>query len=310
MSAPSIWVLADPRAGTAAQALGIAERLRLPFAVRQLAFSPLAALPNALLGASRLGLREAGWQPPWPSLVIAAGRRSAPPALWLARRGARLVHAMRPGMAQARFDLLVLPRHDTPASAPNVLEILGAPHRVTPAKLAAAAGRFANLPRPRVALLLGGPVRTVGLAADAAGALAAQVAAEAGSVLATTSRRTGHTATEAVAAALAPVPHALHRFGQAGENPYLAILADADAIVATGDSISMISEALTTPARIHIAGLPGTSGPRHRAFHASLFAAGQALPWAGRLDTTPRAPLDETARVAAEIRARGLVPEA
>jgi hypothetical protein len=117
-------------------------------------------------------------------------------------------------------------------------------------------------------------------------------------------------ATEAAAAALAGVPHLLHRFGQPGENPYLSILAAADAIVATGDSISMLSEALATAAPILIADLPATAGPRHRAFHRSLIDAGHARPWAGRLDMFARAPLDETARIADAIRARGLLPEA
>lgn len=307
MSSASIWVLADPRAGTAAQALGIAERLGLPFEVKPLAFSALARLPNALLGASRLGLSGVDWAPPWPGLVIAAGRRSAPPALWLKRRGARLVHVMRPGVALSRFDLVVVPRHDRVAPAANVLDILGAPHRVTPGKLAAAGGHFTHLPRPRVVLLLGGPVRAVGLDPGAAGALARAVADQAGSVLATTSRRTGEAASEAVASALAGRPHHLHRFGAGGENPYPGILADADAIVATGDSISMLSEALMTAAPLLVADLPATSGPRHRAFHESLYAAGAARPWTGGLDIFARAPLDETARVAAEIRARGLL---
>jgi hypothetical protein len=309
ISGASIWVLADPRPGTAAQALGIAERLGLPFTTVKLEFSALAGLPNALLGASRLGLRGADWQAPWPRLVIAAGRRSAPPALWLACRGARTVQVMGPGLPARRFDLVVRPLHDRAADAPNLLRILGAPHRVTPEKLAAAAGRFHHLPAPRVALLVGGPVRGVGLDPGAAARLATEVAAGGGSVLATTSRRTGAPAADAIATALTGRPHVLHRFGAGGDNPYLAMLADADAIVVTGDSTSMISEAAMTQASLFVADLPGTTGPRHRAFHAALHAAGQAAPWAGRLDMAPRTPLDETARVAAEIRARGLVPE-
>ncbi|WP_332308919.1 ELM1/GtrOC1 family putative glycosyltransferase [Roseococcus microcysteis] len=71
----------------------------------------------------------------------------------------------------------------------------------------------------------------------------------------------------------------------------------------TGDSISMLSEALMTPAPLHIAD-PGGLGPRHRAVADSLFAAGLAAPLGGP-PPPPRAALDETARVAAEIRARG-----
>lgn len=302
-----MWVLADPRPGTAAQALGIAERLCVPFAVKQLAFSALAGLPNLVLGASRLGLLGADWAPPWPQLVIAAGRRSAPPALWLKRRGARLVHVMRPGVAPECFDLLVVPAHDRVTPAANVLEILGAPHRLTAERLAEARGRFTHLPSPRVALLVGGPVRAVGLHPGAAAALTAGVVAGAGSVLATTSRRTGEAATRAIADILEGRPHLLHRFGAAAGNPYLSILADADIIVATGDSISMISEALITAAPVFIADLPGTVGARHRAFHATLYAAGQARRFDGTLEPFQRIPLDETARVVSTMATRGLV---
>lgn len=304
MSAPSIWVLADPRAGTANQALGIAERLGEPFEVKRLEFSRLAGLPNWLLGPSLAGLRTPGWRPPWPRLVIAAGRRSAPAALWLKRHhGTRLVHVMRPGFPLDEFNLVVLPKHDRAPAAPNVLEILGAPHRVTPEALAPYAHGFWQMPCPRVALLVGGPVRGEGLAPAAAGALAARVAALAGTVLATTSRRTGPAATEAIRAALAGTSFVLHAFGDPGPNQYLPMLAGADVIVATGDSISMISEAAMTKAPLYIADLPDASGPRHRAFHESLYAAGQARPLGTTLEAFARAPLDETARVADAVRA-------
>ena len=104
--------------------------------------------------------------------------------------------------------------------------------------------------------------------------------------------------------ALAGVPHRLFRWGDAGGNPYAGFLAWADAVVVTGDSVSMLSEALATRAPVFIAD-PGGLGPRHLRLHASLYAAGQARP----LDQAPapfaRPPLDEAARVAAAILARG-----
>ena len=41
----AVWVLADPRAGTAAQALGVAERLGIPFRAVPLEWSAAAKLP-------------------------------------------------------------------------------------------------------------------------------------------------------------------------------------------------------------------------------------------------------------------------
>lgn len=318
-ASPGVWVLADPRAGTAAQALGIAEALGEPFAIKPLAWTALSRLPNLLPGGSLTGLgaeARAGLAPPWPRLVIAAGRRAAPVALWIKRRsGARLVQVMRPGVAPSRFDLLVLPVHDRPAPAANVIEVVGAPHRITRAGLEAASAswvpRVAHLPRPRVALLVGGPVRAEGLEPALARDLATRVAALAveagGSVMATTSRRTGRAAEEALAEGLEAVPHLLHRWGGGGENPYRGFLGLADAIVVTGDSVSMLSEACATTVPVFFWSPPGLAGPRHARFHASLVAAGLAAPLGATLEGEERAPLDEARRVAEAIRARGLI---
>jgi mitochondrial fission protein ELM1 len=69
----------------------------------------------------------------------------------------------------------------------------------------------------------------------------------------------------------------------------------------------MLSEALVAPAPLFVAATGG-EGPRHRALHESLFEAGQVRPLAAAPAPFARTPLDEAARVAAEIRARGLLP--
>jgi mitochondrial fission protein ELM1 len=139
-----------------------------------------------------------------------------------------------------------------------------------------------------------------------AAAIAGTVAGFAGSVMATGSRRTGRAAEDAVAAALAPVPHRLHCWGDAGANPYAGMLAWAEAVVVTGDSVSMVSESLATSVPVFIAD-PGGLGPRHRRLHASLVAAGQARLLAEAPAPFAREALDETGRVAAEIARRGLL---
>ena len=304
----SAWVLADPRAGTAAQALGIAERLGVEFRTVRLQWGRLARCPwpwptlAGLAPEARGGLR-----PPWPGLVVSAGRRSAPVALWLARHGVRTVHCMRPGIGAKGFDLLVLGRHDRPAEAANIMPILGACHRMSPLRLAAARIAWeplAALARPRVALLVGGKVRAEGMDPAVAAAIGARVAGFAGSVLATTSRRTGADATAALAKALAGVPHRLFRWGGAGDNPYAGFLAWADVVVVTGDSVSMLSEALATAVPVFVAD-PGGLGPRHLRLRDSLVAAGQARPLEAAPAPYGRLPLDESGRVAAAILARG-----
>ncbi|HEY0421187.1 MAG TPA: mitochondrial fission ELM1 family protein, partial [Acetobacteraceae bacterium] len=277
----SVWVLDDPRVGTAAQAIGIAERLGVPFRRVPMAWGWMAHMAGLAPGGSLLGLSsaarlvagldvEAG-----PRLVISAGRRSAAVALWLKRQfGCHVVHCMSPGMAGLlgwqNFDLLVIPEHDRPPLAPNVFPVLGAPHRASPLLLHQAEvawrDRLAHLPHPRVTLLVGGPVRGTDMQPALAHTLGRRVArlasARGGAVLATTSRRTGREATEALAAGLSSALHLLYRWGEPEENPYLGFLASADAIVVTADSVSMISEACATQAGVYMA-LPELAGRRN-----------------------------------------------
>ena len=248
--------------------------------------------------------------------MISAGSRSAAVALWLKERHGQPRGTLhQPGIAgllrHPQFDLLVIPQHDDPPMAPNVLPVLGAPHRLSPLLLrqaeAAWRERLAHLPHPRVVLLVGGPVRSTDMAPTLAhrlGVAVARLAAErGGSVLATTSRRTGAEATDALAAGLARTLHVLYRWGEPGENPYLGFLASADVVVATADSVSMISEACATAAPVFVA-LPELAGAGHRRLIATLHRAGQVRLLGDDLSSWPRARLDEANRVATEIRRR------
>lgn len=320
-----VWVLDDPRAGTAAQAIGIAERLGLPFRRIPLAWNWMAHVAGLAPGGSLLGLSPAtrraigataGNQATPPDLVLSAGRRSAAVALWLKSRfGCRIVHCMSPGLGgllrSDSFDLLVTPTHDNPTTADNVLPIDGAPHRVTPLVLKQAAAaweeRLGHLPRPRIALLMGGPPGGTEMPPARAHAIGRKVArltgGQGGTVLATTSRRTGSEATEALSAGLARVMHVLYRWGEPGPNPYLGFLATADAIVVTADSVSMISEACATGAPVFYT-VPEQAGRRQLRFIDRFEAANLIRPLGESLAPWPRPLLDESARVATEIRRR------
>lgn len=313
-----VWVLADDRAGHANQALAVAEALGAPFEVRALRYNGLARLPNRLLGATdRHVAPEARPAPPWPDLVIAAGRRTAPAARAIRRRSSgrtRLAQCMWPGAGAREFDLVAVPAHDLRPARPNTAPTLGAPHRATPARLAAAADEWraalARVPRPLIALLVGGATRRRPFGAAEADALAARTAALAaavgGGVAMTTSRRTGRAAAEQLAAALAP-GHA-HFWGGGGANPYFGYLALADIVVATGDSAAMCTEACAAGRPVYIHAPPARTSAKHARLHAALYERGAARPLDGAHDPRWRAaPFDDAALVARAIRERGLL---
>jgi mitochondrial fission protein ELM1 len=171
--------------------------------------------------------------------------------------------------------------------------------------------RLDHLPHPRIALLVGGgrenALRGPELSPALAHRLGQHVAALArrcgGAVLATTSRRTGAEATEALAAGLRQAVHVIYRWGEPGENPYRGFLACADAVVVTADSVAMLCEACATAAPVFVA-LPDLAGPRQARLVGMLARARHVRPLGRELTAWTRMPLDETGRVAAEIRRR------
>jgi len=177
---------------------------------------------------------------------------------------------------------------------------------VRPRRLAEAAAawapRLAHLPRPLVAVLVGGSNGRFRLDVPVGQALAAQLAAmmraDRVGLAVTPSRRTGPAVGRVLATALAPLGAMV--WDGTGENPYFGMLALADAIVVTTDSVSMISEAVATRAPVLLAALPGRSH-RNGLFVNGLIADGRARPFNGRFESWPVQPLDDTDTVAAEM---------
>lgn len=316
-----VWALLDDRAGNRSQVLGVANALGVPIAEKDLEYGPIAKLPNMVLGASIAGLTantKTALCEPWPELVISAGRRTAPVARWIKSRspGARLVQIMDPGAGAQEFDLICVPAHDEPAPASNKLLIPAAPHGMTEQRLNAAAREWSpkleEYAPPRIAVMIGGSTRRRTFTDPMARDLATQIRTEAGrlgaSVLATTSRRTGN-AVDVIAGILGDRAM-LHRWDSGAENPYVGFLALADAIVVTGESVSMCSEACATGKPVYIYVPDGLITPKHARLHAALFEGGHAKPFDGEVDLkwVPER-LSVAADIVAEIRARGLLPK-
>ena len=306
------WVLTSGIAGTENQCLGLAEAMgEEPVVKRSTPASPWRHLPPPLVVPPLRALAAGSdpLEPPWPSLLIASGRRAVGLALGLRRAaGCFTVFVQDPRVAPRRFDLVVAPRHDRVRS-PNVVETRTALHRVTAARLAAARQQFAPaleaLPRPLVAVLVGGASRRHRFEpADGAalGRALAAMAREAGAGLAiTASRRTAPASMEALVRALGATPAQLWR-GE-GENPYFGYLALADAIVVTGDSVSMTSEACASGTPVYVAPMPGRGSKRLDRFFQGLREDRLIAPFTGLIDDwAPRPPLDETARAAGIVR--------
>ncbi len=293
------------------QAVGLAEAMGLaPVVKATRPRAPWRWLPPRLWPAplASLGPGADPVAPPWPELVITCGKRAVPigRAIKRANGGATfLVHIQTPPVPLDWFDLVVVPEHDG-THGPNVIATRAAVHRVTQQRLAAAAsafaGRFDHLPRPRVAVLIGGSNNRHLLTAEGTRSLAGRLRRlcdeHGAGLMVTPSRRTGAGNEAILREALAGAPAEI--WDGTGENPYFGYLAAADAIVVTNDSVSMASEAVSTGKPVYVAELEGRSR-RIDGFHDNLRRAGITRRFEGRLESWSYEPPDDTARAAAEV---------
>ena len=312
MPGSPVWTITDGNAGNVRQAHALAAALGRP--IRDWTLAPRAPwrwtaprrLPADHVAFGR-DFADALAAP--PGLAIGCGRQSALATRLLRARGTRVVQILDPRLDPRHWDLVVAPEHDG-LDGPNVIRLLGSLHPVDEAWLAQAHAHYtalATLPRPRTSLLLGGNSGHARL--DEAflhatlDVLLRQLRQEGGSLMATTSRRTPAGFAEQLRKRLAGYESLVWTGPRDGANPYPGLLAHADRIVCTGDSVNMLSEACATAVPVHVAGIERIRG-RPRRYIESLLGSGRARPLGERMDGYAVTPLRETARVAAEVERR------
>ena len=310
------WVITDAAAGNQRQALALAEQLQMPF--RHLLLEPRAPwswlAPRLTLGGA-LALpvgQRAVFVPPWPAVAIGCGRAAALFTRLLRRLSdARCytVQILDPRIDPAHWDTVIAPRHDRVDGA-NVLQPLGSLNSVDDAWLAdgrESCPHFADLPQPRVGVLLGGPRKGIALGADYAQQLVDRLLDrwrhEGGSLLVLASRRTPAALIEIFRQALNDVPGLVWAGRDDGRNPYPGVLGWADRLVVTPDSVNMLSEACAVgcPVRTFVtAPLPA----KIERFHQALRSAGLLQDIDATATPMHAPPLRETGMIAATLRER------
>lgn len=270
---PRIWRVLGDKRGDNGQVEMIATALR-----EQRGWSSdlrhLEMRPEFVLGKPRVDAtldhldlaRSDALEPPWPDLILTSGRRPANAALWIkARSGgrARIVLVGKPSGWMSHFDLIVTSAETLPAPFDNVLHI-GLPlMRVEPDRIAAGQSQwqavFADLPRPLVAFLIGGPTNPFVYDQTVLRRLRARIGAvlaEGGTPYLVGSRRTPDGFLRDLAAGLRDRLR-VYDWAEAGaENPYAGLLALAEHFVVTGDSISMQVEVARLGKSLEILPLP------------------------------------------------------
>ena len=315
-TAPTCWAISDGAAGNERQAVALAQALGLaPRVIRLRLRQPWAALAPHLLAGAAWALRDdagVALTPPWPDLAIGCGRRAALATRALRRwSGGRCfcVQILDPRIDSAAFDLVVAPAHDGLAGT-NVIASIGALNPVDADWLAQGRAQFpafAALPAPRTAVLVGASTRAQALDEGYFDALLAQLSAQqaqdGGSFLVSVSRRTPAALAARLRERFAAFPGVFWSGAGDGANPYAGLLAWAERVVVTPDSVNMLSEACATGKPVYTFA-PRPIGGKLAAFHAELAASGH-LRRLGDLARRPQAPpLAETREIAELVRAR------
>lgn len=296
LEGPRVWLLMTRKTGENSQVLALGEALGWPYEIKRLVHRRTELLTNLLLGPNLAGVvkrQSTPLVPPWPDVVISAGRRNEPVCRWIRQqacrsgKAVRIVHVGRPLARVDRFDLVVTTPQYRIKPHSQVLQNFTPLHRVTSERLDEAAERWSerlgHLPRPYIAVVVGGHSGPYTLDRRAAKRLgeqaSAMAAARGGSLLVTTSARTAEAAARALRRAINGPADFFAWARDARDNPYFAYLALADAIIVTGDSISMLTEACATRKPVFIFDLGEGRLAMRRSVQAGARLRGRRLSW-------------------------------
>lgn len=306
----TVLALSDHTAGNRRQATALAQALRTDAHHAEVAFPHFARwmapyLPERAIASLPAIARDADG----PMLAIGCGRQAALALRALKRARGREVFTLQildPRCKLDDFDLLVVPEHDDLAG-PKVLRTLGALHPIDERWLGQAREDFpdfAGLPKPWTSVLIGGPNHAQRIDAHWLARLFDQLAGQRnqiGTLAVSASRRTPPKLREVIRRHALQLDALLWLDERDGPNPYPALLAYADRLIVSPDSVNMISEACAVGVPVHTLLTQPLDGKLQR-FHAALRERGLLHDIAAR--SWPRPPLRELPAIVDEVRAR------
>lgn len=237
-------------------------------------------------------------------ILITCGLEVVDKAIAAKQPGDILISILDPQKNHEAFDLIFVPRHDPHPNLPNIKTTLGIINHINPDLLASQPQlEFqAKAGREVIAVLIGGRHIGGNFSSNDAAKLANIINKADCTALVTTSKRTEEKAVKTLKAELwkTALFFDYNKDGLAA-NPYLQILAGADKIITTADSVRMCSESCSsgkpvfifTPEKLHFS---------YAALRDSLYKADAAFD-VGQLNSAKKTKtLDEAGRVAELIR--------
>jgi uncharacterized protein len=312
---PLVWIVDSAYTGELNARLGVAERLGYDY--------EMIPLPNGDIGAyarmldNRYGDACRDGKPRPVILLSGTGEDTIGPIADIkALFQGRLLNVYLASILPDELDLR-LQEYDVVASpqvsGANIVTTVGVVHKMTDRLLDHAFHRhkdlFADVTRPLVCLLLGGNTRycfgfNEGYARGLGRRVASIVASLKGSLVITNSRRTPKEALAALLDEVAGPNRSFFDWQHIDPDVYPALLAHSDVFVATGDSVSMCSEASYTGKPLLVDMRDCTTEIYHRNIIGTLIAYGAAKPLSDTFQAWTYTPPDPTGAVVAAIHER------
>jgi mitochondrial fission protein ELM1 len=318
------WVLVDDRPGNYSQAIGLAKEIDENYKIININYGFFKFLPNFILGASLISLDCASKKivkklENSATTIIAAGRRSAPIALYLKKKShnkSRAIQIMNPDAFHEKFDAIILPEHDEIKNTSNIIISIGALTSISDEKIELQCQNFAKIfdfEGQKIALLVGGDSKNGVFDENSAKNLiknAIKVAKNMNAKLfVLTSRRTNKKIINLLQEKLKESKCLYEFFDffelEKDENPYLATIGFADFFIVTGDSVSMISEVCSTSKPVYIFDENQISSKKHKKFHQSLLLQNFVRKFDNKIEKLEKfsdKKLNETKRIALLIK--------
>lgn len=250
-----VWVLSDGKAGHDAQSLGIAEALGAKVEIIPLKMSKWGKFWEYFC------LKKAYLSLPctdFPDISIATGYHLSLVNRWIkAQNPNTFTVQILPRGSSKHYDATISLAHDSPKPFKNNIIVPLAPNRITPQKLESEGKKWAKklpkktYPSPHLAVLVGGSNKHINFNEEEAEIFAEKTLKIAKkhhfkSIFITPSRRTGKTQENTLKSAFKSSNLPYFFWDGKAPNPYPGILHLADAVIATADSVSMVSEAATS----------------------------------------------------------------
>jgi len=307
MNINNCWIITEGIAGTENQCIAIAEAMGISYSIKRIGLKfPFNHLsPLILKTAPHSHITGIDWDEPAPDMIIASGRKAIPVALNF--KDTYKVFVQNPKINLSHFDLVAIPEHDD-VRGDNVIITRGAPNRITSDLLNKEKTKIdlSKFPKNKIAILVGGNSKSHKMPANFADRLYDQLlpfmrTGDYGFMV-SVSRRTPPQICDELRNYF-DGENCLFYDGQSAKNPYFAYLSNADYILVSEDSTSMLSDALTTGKPTYRLEMDGGSEKFIRLYQ-SLKRRALLKAFKGDFEKRDYKPLNDAQKIADEIKKR------